>query len=92
MEMFFIFSIFNNTGKWPLTATGYPSTAGTTVAMVVINKNNMYVAHVGDSRIVAGVKNKHGRIEPKALTIDHKPSNRSEIERIEKLGGQVNNL
>ncbi|XP_072048047.1 protein phosphatase 1D-like [Amphiura filiformis] len=49
----------------------------------------MYVAHVGDSRIVAGVKNRYNRIEPKALTIDHKPSNRSEIERIEKLGGQV---
>ena len=56
---------------------------------MVINKNNMYVAHVGDSRIVAGVKNKYGRVEPKTLTIDHKPSNRREIERIEKIGGQV---
>ena len=48
--------------------------------------DSYYVANVGDSRAVTSRMN--GKIvEP--LTNDHKPSNKSEAERISKAGGSV---
>ena len=44
-------------GTWPKTLTGYPSTAGTTASVVFIRNGKMYVAHVGDSTVVMGMKN-----------------------------------
>ena len=40
--------------SWPQTATGLPSTAGTTASVVIIRNNKMYVGHVGDSAVVVG--------------------------------------
>lgn len=42
------------TGKWPTTATGLPSTAGTTVSVVFIKGHKIYTGHVGDSGISIG--------------------------------------
>ena len=39
---------------WPQTATGLPSTAGTTASVVIIRNNKMYIGHVGDSAVVIG--------------------------------------
>ncbi|XP_028323246.1 protein phosphatase 1D-like isoform X2 [Gouania willdenowi] len=77
--------------EWPKTITGLPSTSGTTASVVVIRGSHMYVAHVGDSAVVVGVKENDSDITLKALEItqDHKPELPKERERIERLGGSV---
>ncbi|XP_038145129.1 protein phosphatase 1D-like isoform X1 [Cyprinodon tularosa] len=77
--------------EWPKTITGLPSTSGTTASVIVIRGVHMYVAHVGDSAVVVGVKEEHSDITLQALEItqDHKPELPKEKERIERLGGSV---
>ncbi|XP_029925128.1 protein phosphatase 1D-like [Myripristis murdjan] len=77
--------------EWPKTLTGLPSTSGTTASVIVIRGNHMYVAHVGDSAVVIGVKDNDSDITLRALEItqDHKPELPKEKERIERLGGSV---
>ena len=49
----------------------------------------MYVAHVGDSAVVVGMKeNSDISLEALELTQDHKPELPKEKERIERLGGR----
>jgi serine/threonine protein phosphatase PrpC len=55
-------------------------TAGTTCSVLMIRKDTIEIAHVGDSRIVTG---HHGQI-----TTDHNPDTPSEYERITELGAQ----
>lgn len=43
---------------WPRTATGLPSTSGTTATVAFIKKGKIYVGHVGDSCIVLGYQDK----------------------------------
>ncbi|XP_024122144.1 protein phosphatase 1D isoform X2 [Oryzias melastigma] len=76
---------------WPKTITGLPSTSGTTASVVVIRGAHMYIAHVGDSAVVVGVKENDSDITLQALEItqDHKPELPKEKERIERLGGSV---
>ena len=61
--------------KWPKTASGLPSTAGTTASIAFIRRGKIYVGHVGDSAIVLGYQDPDNpdiwRAEP--LTRDHKP-------------------
>ena len=52
VNMFF----FNLLEKWPKTASGLPSTAGTTASIAFIRRGKIYVGHVGDSAIVLGVQ------------------------------------
>ncbi|KAK7925058.1 hypothetical protein WMY93_007368 [Mugilogobius chulae] len=77
--------------EWPKTLTGLPSTSGTTASVVVIRGVHMYIAHVGDSAVVVGVKENDSDIALEALelTQDHKPELPKEKERIERLGGSV---
>lgn len=49
----------------------------------------MYVAHVGDSRVVMATSEHQDLWRAHPLTIDHKPENAEEKQRIEKLGGAV---
>ncbi|XP_077995888.1 protein phosphatase 1D-like [Glandiceps talaboti] len=78
--------------KWPKTLSGLPSTAGTTVSIVIIRGTRMYIAHVGDSGVVMGVKEPcRERTQAFPLTYDHKPESPMERKRIEKLGGRVVN-
>lgn len=77
--------------EWPKTITGLPSTSGTTASVIVIRGVHMYVAHVGDSAVVVGVKENDSDITLQALEVtqDHKPELPKEKERIERLGGSV---
>lgn len=69
--------------------------SGTTCSIVlhVLAENMLYVAHVGDSRVVLGrkVQTEEDMCEWQAadLTIDHKPDLPEERERIERNGGVV---
>jgi len=64
--------------------------SGTTCSVVLhcIQQNMLYIAHVGDSRVVLGRQN-NGKCEAIDLTIDHKPDLPEERARIEKGGGVV---
>lgn len=59
---------------------------GTTVVTVFISKSRkqLITAHVGDSRAIMITEN-----DSYDLTADHKPSNPSEKERVELLGGRI---
>ncbi|KAL2094273.1 hypothetical protein ACEWY4_008992 [Coilia grayii] len=77
--------------EWPKTITGLPSTSGTTASVVVIRGDRMYVAHVGDSSVVLGVREDPSDKVIKAVEVtqDHKPELPKERQRIEGLGGSV---
>lgn len=83
-------TFFPLTAEWPKTITGLPSTSGTTASVIVIRGVHMYVAHVGDSAVVVGVKENDSDITLQALEVtqDHKPELPKEKERIERLGGR----
>lgn len=76
--------------EWPKTITGLPSTSGTTASVVVIRGDRMYVAHVGDSSVVLGVREDPSDKVMKAVEVtqDHKPELPKERQRIEGLGGR----
>lgn len=84
-------SMWKKLPEWPKTATGLPSTSGTTASIVVIRRDRMYVAHVGDSAVVLGVQDQPSDefIRAVEVTQDHKPDLPKERERIEGLGGSV---
>ena len=69
---------------------GHPCTAGTTVALVIIRGNKLYVAHVGDSAVFMGTGDDDSPIvNCRELTEDHKPESIKERKRIELSGGSV---
>lgn len=51
-----VYEIKNVIEHWPKTASGYPSTSGTTASVAIIKKGKVYFGHVGDSAIVIGKK------------------------------------
>lgn len=57
---------------------------GSAVIAAVVDENTIFVAHVGDSRAVLGRTN-----STISLTLDHRPDDPQEKERIEKAGGKV---
>jgi len=63
---------------------GKPETAGSTLLSVLLRGNQLYVCNLGDCRAVCS---RQGKAE--ALSVDQKPSDTSERERIEKDGGTV---
>lgn len=83
--------------NWPKTASGLPSTSGTTATVLFIKKNKAYVGHVGDSGIVIGytkspTDSTTGLNTPwygRKLTRDHKPEDPIELRRIQNSGGSV---
>lgn len=91
------------TDNWPKTATGLPSTSGTTASILFIKNGKYYTGHVGDCKIVLGKSNQLNTKEqlnnsnceskwyPFSLTKDHKPETPLEKKRIEAAGGQVMN-
>ena len=74
---------------WPKTATGLPSTAGTTASIAFIRRGKIYTGHVGDSGIVLGQVGPDDKWEGVCLTREHKPENPEERKRIEEAGGKV---
>jgi len=85
------YAMWKELEKWPKTASGLPSTAGTTASIAFIRRGKIYVGHVGDSAIVLGYQDPDNpdiwRAEP--LTRDHKPESLEESERITQCGGKV---
>lgn len=77
------------TDNWPKTASGLPSTAGSTASIAFVRKGKLYIGHCGDSGIVLGQKNADGNWIARPMTIDHKPENDFEKTRIESYGGKV---
>lgn len=41
-------------GKWPRTASGHPSTSGTTGSIAIIKNSKLYIGHAGDSGVAVG--------------------------------------
>ena len=69
--------------KWPKTASGLPSTSGTTASIVFVRRGKMYIGHVGDSAIVLGIQDPESDVwRARALTRDHKPESAAENARI----------
>ncbi|KAF5290114.1 hypothetical protein FQA39_LY14895 [Lamprigera yunnana] len=84
------YAMWKEQAKWPKTASGLPSTAGTTASIAFIRRGKIYIGHVGDSGIVLGFQNSDSSAWiAKPLTKDHKPESASEIQRIKQCGGKV---
>lgn len=77
--------------QWPRTASGWPSTSGTTASVAFIRRQKIYIGHVGDSGIVLGYEDQGGEWHGEALTRDHKPESVVEKARITECGGKVIN-
>ncbi|CRL05368.1 CLUMA_CG017971, isoform A [Clunio marinus] len=83
-------AMWKDLDKWPQTASGLPSTAGTTASVAFLRKGKLYIGHCGDSGIVLGRTNpKGGKWISQPLTVEHKPENPDELARIESDGGKV---
>ncbi|XP_015600171.1 uncharacterized protein LOC107270053 [Cephus cinctus] len=84
------YAMWRELDKWPRTASGLPSTAGTTASIAFIRKGKIYIGHVGDSGIVLGYQDDGDpQWKAKALTKDHKPESGPEMSRIQESGGKV---
>ncbi|KAK9876475.1 hypothetical protein WA026_012788 [Henosepilachna vigintioctopunctata] len=84
------YAMWKEQEKWPKTASGLPSTAGTTASVAFIRRGKIYVGHVGDSGIVLGYQPPNcSDWKAKPLTMDHKPENTEEMNRIKQCGGKV---
>ena len=78
---------------------GFPSTAGTTAAVVLIRGSRCWVANAGDSKVILCRNSKVSRqllfskriISSKAveLTTDHRLSNEFEKAGVESRGGSI---
>ncbi|KXZ55286.1 hypothetical protein GPECTOR_3g422 [Gonium pectorale] len=64
------------------------SSSGTTASVVFQNRSSVWVAAAGDSRVLcmANIDNQW-KVQP--LTLDHRPSRRTEKHRVEAAGGRV---
>lgn len=84
------YAMWKEQEKWPKTAAGLPSTAGTTASVAFIRRGKIYIGHVGDSGIILGYQTPDSHEwKAKPLTKDHKPENAAEMTRIESCGGKV---
>ncbi|XP_023019638.2 protein phosphatase 2C [Leptinotarsa decemlineata] len=84
------YAMWREQEKWPRTASGLPSTAGTTASVAFIRRGKIYIGHVGDSGIILGYQDPDTLgWKAKALTRDHKPENDDEMARINSCGGKV---
>uniref|UniRef100_A0A0K8S3X3 PPM-type phosphatase domain-containing protein n=1 Tax=Lygus hesperus TaxID=30085 RepID=A0A0K8S3X3_LYGHE len=59
---------------------------GTTAAVALIVNNKLYVANVGDTRVLLCKTDKHGVHKMQQLSVDHDLSNEDEILRLETIG------
>ncbi|CAH1966508.1 unnamed protein product [Acanthoscelides obtectus] len=59
--------------------------SGTTATCAILRGNDLYMAHAGDSRAV--LARRDGVAED--ITLDHKPTDQPELDRITKAGGKV---
>ena len=84
--------LFSFAASWQPNKTGDLSTAGTTASTVIFRKNHIFVANVGDSTAIMGIKNPHygqpgeASLVAKVITRDHKPEDPVEQRLIRNLG------
>ncbi|CAD2110243.1 protein phosphatase PPM9, putative [Plasmodium vinckei petteri] len=78
---------FLKTDEQFLKASKFPN-HGCTIISLIIFKNKMYVANLGDCRAL-GIVNINNVLKPEPLSHDHKPNDPKEKERIKKMGGDV---
>ena len=64
--------------------------SGMTVSLVLIKDRKMYIAHVGDTRILLGSRKGGQGVEAEQLTVPHTPSN--ERKRLENFNCEVKTL
>ncbi|XP_015116956.1 serine/arginine repetitive matrix protein 2 [Diachasma alloeum] len=84
------YAMWRELDKWPRTASGLPSTAGTTASIAFIRKGKIYIGHVGDSAIILGYQDEGDpNWKARPLTKDHKPESVPEMTRIQESGGKV---
>ncbi|XP_030379670.1 uncharacterized protein LOC115627916 [Scaptodrosophila lebanonensis] len=84
------FAMWREQEKWPRTANGHLSTAGTTATVAFMRHEKIYIGHVGDSGIVLGYQKENETTwRAKQLTTDHKPESVEEKTRIQRAGGNV---
>ncbi|CAP23638.2 Protein CBG02976 [Caenorhabditis briggsae] len=62
---------------------------GTTATTMIILNNVVYVANIGDSKVVVARKKDDGSFSPVCLTVDHNPMAHDERMRIQKTGATV---
>ena len=77
--------------NWKPKSQGQPSNAGTTASICFVRRGKLFIANVGDSRIVLARKNPRvpTKWQAKPLTEDHRPDNEVELARIRSAGGKV---
>ncbi|KAI8821832.1 phosphatase 2C-like domain-containing protein [Fimicolochytrium jonesii] len=66
--------------------------SGSTVALVLLVGETLYVAHIGDSRVVLGRTEAQGGLSLRPLTRDHNCTDPGEYERVTKAGARVESL
>ena len=66
--------------------------AGTTATVVVVVRNTLHVAHVGDSRAILATEGSRGAFRLVELTRDHNPLRKDEKKRIIASGGVLKRL
>ncbi len=59
---------------------------GCTAAVAVICRKKLYVANVGDSRVLVIRERENGTLYATQLTVDHTTDNEDELKRLERLG------
>ena len=74
--------------KIPEVANGEDK-SGTTAVCALITQKYIVFSNCGDSRGVVSSRDADGNSKPTLFTLDHKPSNAPERERIENAGGNV---
>ncbi|CXI81576.1 protein phosphatase PPM9 [Plasmodium berghei] len=78
---------FLKTDEQFLKASKFPN-HGCTIISLIIFKNKMYIANLGDCRAL-GIVNVNNILKSEPLSHDHKPNDPKEKERIKKMGGDV---
>lgn len=63
--------------------------SGSTLVLVSRSGPQLHIANVGDSRCVLGRRTSFERYQAVPLTVDHKPSDKAERDRIHRIGGFV---
>ncbi|KJP87539.1 hypothetical protein AK88_02843 [Plasmodium fragile] len=78
---------FLRTDEQFLKISKFPNHGCTVIALIVL-KNKMFIANLGDCRAI-GIVNVNDTLKPEMLSQDHKPHEPKERERIKKMGGEV---
>lgn len=81
-----LLGISQHAGRFSVTSSG------STTTIIVRRDNNLYIAHVGDSRAVLCKLDENNKPTAIPLTRDHSPGLEEEKKRIESMGGEVRRL